>query len=310
MTPLLRAAFIILRIIFRLPQWCPRWLRGEPFDLTGLPYYKNIHFDAARFFSIKAEKRAEKLEPYAMEWLFTENDFSDSDMDKFLESLPGYISSHHTKRDLLDDYLTADHVLARINGHFITCATSVELSDDASITRVFSCVQALRLIFENSRERHRSSTMRDKNLQFQQEYIQNIIVDFQTLCDVEDPTMALRASCIRGLAVHGLLSQLFLLVNDSSPFPESLIPLYNLFFPNNNEDTVQELDKSKRMWKSLLHDAQLANLTMLANAVRKREHLLYPWELFLLLEDFRHTPNPIWDYSLRRKLRQTHSCTE
>jgi hypothetical protein len=28
-----------------------------------------------------------------MKWLFTENDFSDSDMDKFLEGLPGYMSS-------------------------------------------------------------------------------------------------------------------------------------------------------------------------------------------------------------------------
>jgi hypothetical protein len=293
MTPLLRAAFITLRIIFRLPQWCPQWLRGEPFDLTGLQYYKGMHFDAARFFSIKAEKRAEKLEPHAMEWLFTENDFSDSDMDKFLESLPGYISSHHTKRDLLDDYLTADHVLTRINGHFITCATSVELSEDASIARVFSCVHALRLIFDNSRERHRSSTMRDKNLQFQQEYIQNIIVDYQTLCDVEDPAMALRASCIRGLAVHGLVSQLVSLVSDdSSPLPVSLNPLYNLLFPNNNADTARGPDESKRMWKSLLHDAPLANLTMLANAVRKREHappssFSFCWKTFdILLTQF------------------------
>jgi hypothetical protein len=272
MTPLIRAAFILLRIIFRLPWWCPRWLRGDPFDLTGLQYYKGVHFDTARFFSIEAEKRAEKLEPHAMEWLFTENDFSDSDMDKFLASLPGYISSHHTKRDLLDDYLTADYVLTRIKGHFITCAASVELSEDASIARVFSCVQALRLIFENSRERHRSSPRRDENLQFQQKYIQNIIVDFQTLCDAEVPTMALRASCIRGLAVHGLLSQIVSLVrDDSSPFPVSLIPLHNLFFPNDNAGTVLGHDKSKGMWRSLLHDAPLANLTMLAKAVRKRE---------------------------------------
>jgi hypothetical protein len=289
MTHLLRAAFILLRIIFRLPRWCPRWLRGDPFDLTGLWYYKGIHFDTAHLFSIESEKRAEKLEPHAMEWLFTENDYSDSDMDKFLESLPGYISSHHTKRDLLDDYITDDFVLIRIKGHFITCATSVELSEEASIARVFSCVQALRLILENSRERHRRSPMRDVNLQFQQEYIQNIIVDFQTLCDAEDPTMALRASCIRGLAVHGLLSQIVSLVSeDSSPFPVSLIPLHNLFFPNDNAGTVQGHDKSKGMWRSLLHDAPLANLTMLAKAVRKREHappssFSFCWKTFDIL---------------------------
>ncbi|KAF8489958.1 hypothetical protein F5888DRAFT_1139365 [Russula emetica] len=289
MTPLLRAASIILRIIFRLPWWFPQWLRGEPFDLTGLQYYKGIHFDTAHLLSIEAEKRAEKLEPHAMEWLFTENDFSDSDMDKFLESLPGYISSHHTKRDLLYEYLTADHVLTRIKGHFITCATSVELSEEASIARVSCCVQALRLIFENSRERNRSSPVQDEDLQFQQEYIQNIIVDFQTLCDAEDPTMALRASCIRGLAVHGLLSQLVPSVSeDSSHFPVSLIPLHNLFFLNNNADTVRGPDESKRMRKSLLRDGPLANLTMLAKAVRKREHapfssLSFCWKTFNIL---------------------------
>jgi hypothetical protein len=289
MTPLLRVASIILRIIFRFPRWCPPWLRGEPFDLTGLQYYKGLHFDPAHLLSIEAGKHAKELESYAMKWLFTENDLSDSDMDKFLESLPGYISSHHTERDLSDDYLTADHVLTRIKGHFITCAASVELSEDASIARVFSCVQALRLIFENSRERHRRSPRRDENLRFQQEYIQNIIVDFQPLCDAEHPTMALRASCIRGLAVHGLLSQIVSLVRDDiSPFPVSLIPLYNLFFPNDKAAIVRGPEESKRMWKSLLHDAPLANLTMLAKAVRKREHappssFSFCWKTFDIL---------------------------
>jgi hypothetical protein len=53
----------------------------------------------------------------------------------------------------LDEYLTADHILSRIKEHFITCATSVELSDEASIARVSSCVKALVLIFQYSRER-------------------------------------------------------------------------------------------------------------------------------------------------------------
>ena len=299
MTPLLRATFIILRIIFRLPWWFPRWLYGKDFDLTGLEYYKGIHFDAAHLLSIEAEKQAEKLEPYAMEWLFTENDFSDSDMDKFLRSLPGYISSHHTNRDVLYGYLTADHVLTRIKGHFITCAMSdsVELSDEASIARVLSCVQALRLIFDDIRKRDRSSPVPDKNVQIQQEYIQNIIVEFQTLCDAEDPKMALRASCIRGLAVHGILYQLVSsrsVSEDSSHFPMSLIPLYNLLFPNNKVDTGQEPGdpESKRMWKGLLHDGLLANLTMLAKAVRKNEQgspssISFCWKTFdILLTQF------------------------
>jgi hypothetical protein len=51
-TPLtvsLRAAGIILRIIIRSPSSFLRWYHSKPFDLTGLPYYKGIHFDRARF---------------------------------------------------------------------------------------------------------------------------------------------------------------------------------------------------------------------------------------------------------------------
>jgi Family of unknown function (DUF6535) len=294
MTPLLRAVCIILRIIVRSPVWLPQWIRRKDFDLTGLQYYEGIHFDRARLYSMEAGKQAKKLEPYAMKWLFTDNDFSDGDMDKFLEGLPGYISSNHTEKGQLDEYLTAEHIKTRIKGHFITCATSVELSEEESITRVSSCVRALRLIFDNSPERNGSSPVQDKNLQSQQMYIQDIIVNFQTLCDTEDPKLALRASCIRSLVVHGLLSQLVSSVSeDSSHFPVSLIPLYNLFFPNNKADTGDPDEKeSEGMWKGLLHDAPLANLTMLAKAVRENEHappssLSFCWKTFdILLSQF------------------------
>jgi hypothetical protein len=126
MTPPLRAGCIILLIIVRSPLWCLQWYRRQDLDLTGLRYYKGIHFDRAHLYSIKAEELAEKLEFFALEWLFTANDFSDNDMDKFLEGLPGYMSSSHTKKDRLDQYLTAEHILTRIKEHFITCATSME----------------------------------------------------------------------------------------------------------------------------------------------------------------------------------------
>jgi hypothetical protein len=245
-------------------------------------------------YSIVAGNHAKTLEPYAMKWLFTDDDFSDSDMDKFLEGLPGYMSSKHTEKGQLDEYLTPEHIKTRIKGHFVTCATSVELSEEESIKRAFSCVNALRLIFDNSRERKRSSKVQDNNLQ-SQKYIQDIIVNFETLCDAEDSTMALRASCIRSLAVHGLLSQLVPSVHENkSHFPMSLILLYNLFFPNDKADTGREPDEqeSKRMWKGLLHDAPLANLTMLAKAVREREcappsSLSFCWKIFdILLSQF------------------------
>jgi hypothetical protein len=183
--------------------------------------------------------------------------------------------------------------LTRIKGHFITCATSVELSEQASIARVSSCVQALRLIFEDSRERNRSSPVQGEGLRFQQEYIQNIFDDFQTLCDAEDPTMALRASCIRGLAVHGLLSHLVLSVSeDSSHHPASLIPLYDLFFANNIGYFIPRPTGHSKTWMGLLHNAPLANLTMLAKAVRKSEHappssFSFCWKTFdILLSQF------------------------
>ena len=303
MTPLLRAASIILRIIFRLPWWFPPWLRGEAIDLTGLQYYKGIHFDAAHLYSIEAEKRAEKLEPHAMEWLFTENDFSNSDMDKFLESLPGYISSHHTKEDLLDEYLTSDHVLTRIKGHFITGATSTKLSDQARIARVSSCVEALVLIFQYSRKRKGGFSepdKLDKEIQLQRMYIQGLIGDFQTLCGTDDHTTTLRASCISALAVQGFLCQLVppnSETADSSQFPALLIPIYNSLFPNNNMVTVPQLrdrpiPSAMDMLINLLHDGALANLTRLAQAIRDREHvppsiLSFCWKtLDILLTQF------------------------
>jgi len=276
MTPPLRAACIILRIIIRFPLWCLPRIRGK-FELIGLQYYKGIHFDRARLFSMEAKKRAEKLEPYAMKWLFTENDFSDNDMDKFLEALPGYVSSHHTKKDHLDDYLTADHILSRIKEHFITCVTSVELSDEASIARVSSCVRGLRYIMENNREscKDKDAPVQDEKLKFRQAYFQELIVEFKTLGDARDPTIALRASCILALAIQGLLSQLVSSTSGSKDlphFPKSLDTLYQFFFPNDNGDPTLGEGQVERKWENVLHNVPLANMRMLAEAIHSKEH--------------------------------------
>jgi hypothetical protein len=285
LTPLLRIGWITLIIIIRSPLWCLSRNR----DLTGFPYYKGIQFDRARLYSIKAEERAEKLESYAMKWLFTENVFSDKDMDMFLEGLPGYISSSHTKKGQLDKYLTADYILSRIKEHLITCATSVELSDEASIARVSSSAQALLLIFQYSPARKQDSPVPDKRYvesQLQRTYIQRLMEDFQTLCGMDDEMIALRASCIRALAVQCLLSELVpqdSRTTDSRPFRVSLIPIYVFLFPDQNLATIGLLDHGETfdespvardimtMWKNLLHHGSLANLTKLAQAVRDRE---------------------------------------
>ena len=285
-TPLLRAACIILRIIIRFPSGCLRWIRGQSFKLIGLEYYKGIRFDKMLFFSIEAEKRAEKIEPYAMEWLFTGNDFSDSNMDNFLKGLPGYMYSTHTKKDQLDEYLTTNYMLQRIKEHYITCVTTVELSDETSIARVFACVTALRLIFQYSRKCKEHSSIPgklDKELQSQLKYDRELMRDFKHLCDIDDPTISLRASCIRALAVQSLLSQLVppdTTTTESPQFPLSLIPFYEFCFPNDSTNAIQQLVDGHtpsaieimRMWNNLLHDGPLANLIALAQAVRKREH--------------------------------------
>ena len=283
MTPPLRVGFIILRIIIRFPLWFPRWYRRKPFNLTGLRYYEGTHFDRVQLHMIEAEAQAEKLEPSALKWLFTENDFSNDDMDKFLESLPGYMSSSNTKVDKLDQYLTAEPILRRIKEHFMTCATSVELSDEARIARVSSCVKALLRIFQYSRECKQTCSSPDRvkdELEQQQKYNQGLMDHFNTLCDMEDQTIGLYASCIRALAIQGILSQLAQDSGkiDTSQFPVSLIPFYRFFSPYNNTDTIWHghtpftPPRPEEMWSSLLHDGPLTNLITLAQAVRVREH--------------------------------------
>ena len=286
MTPPLRTAGIILRIIIRSPFLFRQWLRNEPKSnsLTGLPHYNGIHFDRARLYSIKAEERAEELELYAMRWLFTEYDFTDSDMDKFLEGLPGYMSSSKTRPGQLDRYLTAGYLLNRIKDHFMTCATSVELSDDARIARTSSCAKALMGIFKYSRDCLIGSPDEPEEIQSQKKYIQTLMDDFDALCRTKDPLIALRASCIRALAFQGLLSQFLPLDSKTTvtpSFPITHIPIYTFFFPNDNTETLRLLNERRmprneeieKLLKTLTHDGPLTNLTILVQAIHDtKEH--------------------------------------
>ncbi len=108
-------------------------------------------------------------------------------MDKFWKGLPGYMYSTHTRKDQLGEYPITDHILRRIKEHYITCVTTVELSDEASIARISACVTALRLIFQYSRECKETSSVPDKHeeeLQSQRStYDQELMGGFQALCD-------------------------------------------------------------------------------------------------------------------------------
>jgi hypothetical protein len=94
--------------------------------------------------------------------------------------------------------------------------------------------------------------------------------------------VALQASCVRALAVQGLLNQLASSDGGTTPdrpFRVSLIPLYTCFFQKDNAATIKRLDQgdklsdveNKKMWKDLLH-GPLVNLTILAKAVRAGEY--------------------------------------
>ena len=97
--------------------------------------------------------------------------------------------------------------------------------------------------------------------------------------------MALRASCVRGLAFQGLVSHL---TTPEQPFPDHLNPLYSFICEEDNRESTrqpgngalsasthnsQPSDKSKEKWDRPLHDGPLVNLTLLAQAILLHEHI-------------------------------------
>jgi hypothetical protein len=116
LTPPLRAAIALILFTFSsLWLFLPRFQKPSFFFLR---YFKGIRFDRAHFLVVKANSRAKQLDHYAMQWLFTEDDFSDDSMDTFLEALPGYIHSAHFNKECLDHQLTACYIIKRIGGTF------------------------------------------------------------------------------------------------------------------------------------------------------------------------------------------------
>ena len=134
------------------------------------------------FFVKEAKKEAAQLDSRAMDWLFTEDDFSDIDMDKFLEGLPGYIHSRITEvaKEDLPEVLTAPHILERIREHLLTCVRATNLSEEARVKRVSTCVESLRviLLLRTSAERLNYPN-EEKSLG---NFMQKIVKNFDTLC--------------------------------------------------------------------------------------------------------------------------------
>ena len=300
-TPLRYGGLAILffcRFIWRLL----RGLSIGPLTIRGV--FEGLRVDRSHVLLEEVDAMAAQLDPYAMEWMFTEDDFSDTDMDKFLEGLPGYIHSPLTDTDHLPKVLTARYILKRIREHFMTCATSLELGEEACVNRVVACVNSLRTIFKISADQPRDQYEEKA----QKEYVQGIIDDLIALCDHgRDSVVALRASCVRALAFRGLLVQSTDSEEDLPPtrrFPAYLAPLYAFFSSRGNTSNTPKEDgdpsaevpseqptmaEDQRQKRTLLCDGPLINLTLLAKAILSNDdvdpsNLSFCWKTLDLLQ--------------------------
>jgi hypothetical protein len=121
LTPPLRTGGMLILLALRILRRLLPSPREQPRSLFR--YFKGIGFDRTHFLVDEANSRAELLDPCAMRWLFTEDDFSDLSMDTFLETIPGYVHSQLADKERLIKQLTPSYILKRIRGHFLTCAT-------------------------------------------------------------------------------------------------------------------------------------------------------------------------------------------
>jgi len=293
LTPPLRFGGRLLLFLARHVRWWFKFWCGQPGGT--FPQCKDLHFDKIHSLVEAADKRAAHLDPYALTWLFTDNDFVDTDIDQFLEGLPGYVRSYVTvKEDLpkgITEVLTARYFLRRIREHLMTCATATELSEQARIKRVSACVDSLREIlrYQTCAEGHPENS--DKS-EFFRCYMQSIVDGLNTLCKESDKIASLRAPCVRALVFQGLLTKCLEPVNKSSPngkFPGHFIPLYKFFSsPGNLSRTQQQeteslsakvLDETaipddyEKIWQTVLHDGPLVNLTLLSHVSLSKDNV-------------------------------------
>ena len=255
-----------------------RLCRGQ----GAFPRKEERHFDEPRFLVEQANAIASRLDPYAVKWLFTEDDFSDTDMDKFLEGLPGYIHSHFTVTEELPEVLTAPYILQRIKEHLLACVTTTGLSEQARIKRVSTCIESLRVIFHLRTSAEYLEKPDEGSLQA---YLQSIVDGLNSLCDKPDEIKDLCAFCVRALAFQGFLTKCLEPAKVKSPninVPSHFLPLHTFFSSNINPFQEQEQqafaevsderessdeDKDEDIkWRVLLHDGPFINLTLLARA--------------------------------------------
>ena len=316
LTPPLRFGTALLLFPCRIVWQCLRHSCGKK---GSWPRREDLYFQKSHFLLEEANARAAHLDAYALKWLFIDDDFSDTDMDIFLAGLPGYINSYFTVAKDLPKVLTAPYILQRIREHLLTCVTGTELSEEARIKRVSACVDSLRAIL------HLRTSIEDTDIpngeKSLQANTQSIVDGLNILCEDLDKTVDLRAFCVRALVFQGFLTRCLEHARAVSPdgkFPSHFIPLFTFFSVVNTSQmhrkgTIQppaEVSDEKaptyedEMWRTLLHDGPLINLTLLARAVLSHDDvytsgLSMCWKtLDILRSEFRITRVEVSDSSL------------
>ena len=135
-------------------------------------------------------ERYSKLYRSAMPWLLKELD--EDNMDTFLSGLLAFLPSPSTDTKAVVEGLIKDGLLKRIRQHITTCVTSMDLSQEESMSRALACIKSLRLISETAASVRRPG--------FGSNDIQAIMERLDPLC--HNPSTAVRALCIRGLVVQ------------------------------------------------------------------------------------------------------------
>ncbi|KAF8259369.1 hypothetical protein EI94DRAFT_1028773 [Lactarius quietus] len=279
-----------------------QWLRrSKERSSTWKTLYKSFcdacYFDKNHFLlkAVKSGSRATRLDLHAMKWLFTVNDFSDIDMDKFLKGLPGYIGSTFAAPEDLPKVLTARYLHLRIKEHLLTCVTETDsdLPEEARLNRVSVCVDSLREILK-CRASDNGPTNTDER-ESPLSFMQSIVDDLNTLCKPQKGE--LRAFCVRALVFHGFLTKFLEPASKGSSdveapvkVPDYFIPLYNFFSsaklqqdnvsPALVSNEVPPPDEGK-MRQTILHDSLFINLTLLAEAILSHDDDVGPSSLSL-----------------------------
>ncbi|KAH8979396.1 hypothetical protein EDB86DRAFT_2985847 [Lactarius hatsudake] len=114
-----------------------------------------------------------------------------------------------------------------------------------------------------------------------QKCVLDIINNLNKLCEDSDEIVNLRAFCVRALAVQGFLTECLEPANKTSPnqfparFPGPFQPLYKFLSSRGNTSQIQQHDtvalpREDKMWKTVLYDGPLDNLTFLASKILSR----------------------------------------